>query len=249
MVYILPYIDQAPIYNSWQFNTQSGYTNANNLALVANPFMIAAYRCPSSVVAKFMAGRNGNGTIIMNVSYTGIAGTAVGGPTAGVSYSHSAGICSDAGILYANSQVSLVQIPDGTSNTWMVGEQSNHLLDVNGARSTSGYTSGVANGAGDYGWTMGAGIQANGILSQWSDGRQYNCTSVLYQINQIGFTAGATGLQNDTGQNFPLSSCHVAGVNMLFADGTVHFATNSMAITTVSALCTRGGNENVSFDE
>src|SRR5687768_6053717 len=29
-VYILPYIEQGPLYARWQFNNQSGYTNGNN---------------------------------------------------------------------------------------------------------------------------------------------------------------------------------------------------------------------------
>ena len=33
MVFILPYMEQAPLYNLWTFNGSSGYTNANNRAL------------------------------------------------------------------------------------------------------------------------------------------------------------------------------------------------------------------------
>jgi hypothetical protein len=36
---------------------------------------------------------------------------------------------------------------------------------------------------------------------------------------------------------------------MLFADGTVHFASNSMPIATMLALSTRAGNESVTFDQ
>jgi hypothetical protein len=37
-------------------------------------------------------------------------------------------------------------------------------------------------------------------------------------------------------------------VNMLFGDATVHFASNSMTLTTIGALATRNGNEVVTFD-
>ena len=254
MVYILPNIEQGALYQQWQFNNSSGYTNGANMTLIAN-LTLAVYRCPSSAVNPFMAARNGNGTILMNVSYTGIAGSAVGGPIAGFSYNSNAGISSDSGVLFGLSQVKLVAITDGTSNTWMVGEQSNHLLDVNRAPITAGYTAGVGNSGGDYGWIMGADF--TGPVSGFTDGREYQCTSVRYQINQIGWAAnsasitgnGSQGLHNDTGQNFPLSSGHTGGVNMLFADGTVHFAASSMPLATINALCTRAGSETVTFDQ
>jgi hypothetical protein len=153
----------------------------------------------------------------------------------------------------------LTQITDGTSNTWMVGEQSQHLLDPNKNPITVGFTSGVGNSAGIYGWTMGAAIGQNQNPANWGDGRCFNTTAVRYQINQIGIVpagtngaaaaAAAAGVCNDDGMNFPLSSNHSGGVNTLFGDATVHFAANSMATATISALATRNGNEIVTFDQ
>src|SRR5437868_3138450 len=36
MVFLLPYVEQANMFNSWQLSGNSGYTNANNRALNAN---------------------------------------------------------------------------------------------------------------------------------------------------------------------------------------------------------------------
>jgi prepilin-type N-terminal cleavage/methylation domain-containing protein len=282
MVYILPHIDQGPIYQQWQFYgganaagtaavSGSGYQNVNNSAIISN-IMIPVFRCPSTAFPKFMAARGGGGGNPMNVTYTGISGSAVtpgstnGSPggnyvqgccsaPSGTAYG---GYASDTGILFAGSQVELTQITDGTSNTWIVGEQSNHLIDAGGNPVTAGYTSGIGTSAGLYGWPMGAAIGVNQALSGWGDRRSFNCTSVRYQINAVGLVpAGSTGVSpaafaagvhNDDGMNFPLSSNHTGGVNMLHADATVHFASNSMSITTMGALATRASNESVSFD-
>jgi prepilin-type N-terminal cleavage/methylation domain-containing protein/prepilin-type processing-associated H-X9-DG protein len=252
MVYILPNIEQGPLFQRWDFaGGNSGYVNANNCTL-ANNTVIPVYRCPTSPMPNFA--NNWNGSTKMLVSYTGIAGSAV---TPGGVGNYQQGCCngsgsyaSDSGILYSGSQVQLSTINDGTSNTWIVGEQSNHLLDANRVPVTGGFSSGVGNSGGIYGWTMGAQIGLNQQPSAWGDGRHFNCTAVRWQINQIGFAnTPATGTNNDVGANFPISSGHSGGANMLHADGTVHFATNSTPLTTIHALCTRAGGESVTFDQ
>jgi prepilin-type processing-associated H-X9-DG protein len=50
--------------------------------------------------------------------------------------------------------------------------------------------------------------------------------------------------------NFPLNSGHTGGVNILFADGTVRFYTNSTPLNpTMWALSTRAGGETVSIEQ
>ena len=135
MVYILPYVDQGPLYASWNFAGSSGYTNATNCPLVNN-LMLAVYRCPSSPVPKFNTSlerhhqdgcqlywQPGDGNhrcraVRLYLQHDLLATANPG-----------SGFQSDAGVLYTNSQVELTQISDGTSNTILVAEQSNHLLD------------------------------------------------------------------------------------------------------------------------
>lgn len=244
MVYILPYIEQNAIYSKWQFSSSSGYTNANNNALVAQK-TIPIYRCPSSSVPDFMASRGGIDGRLMNVSYTGIAGSALG--TTG---KYNVGCCngsgpfsSDLGILFAGSRVAMTAITDGTSNTWMVAEQSDHLRDVNRQPITGGYTAGVGNSGGLYGWTMGAQTGAASAAT-WGDGRHFNCTTVRYTINKTGFTnSAAEGTNNDVGTNFPLNSGHTGGINVCLGDGSVRFFTDSLDIAQIHNFSTRAGGE------
>jgi prepilin-type N-terminal cleavage/methylation domain-containing protein len=254
-VYILPYIEQGAIYSKWDFNGgQSGYTNGTNTALMNN-VTIPVYRCPSSTVPDSF---NWNGAQRMHASYTGIAGSAVNPGSTGT---YQQGCCngngswaSDTGLLFAGSKVRLTDITDGTSNTLMIGEQSNHLRDANNAPITAGFSSGVGNSSGIYGWAMGAAHNKGGGQSGWGDGRHFNCTSVRWQINKIGFTSadpgnGTNGCNNDVGANFPLSSGHTGGVCVALGDASVRFVSDSLSLATLDAICTRAGGEtNVSMD-
>lgn len=244
-VFILPYLDQLPIFQAWVFQNSSGYNNSANTMLVNN-VTIQAYRCPSTNLPKFYSSSNNGGSIEMFTTYTGISGSAA--DSASYASSGNAGIVSGSGILYPNSQVQLTQITDGSSNTIMVGEQSSHLRDVNGNPITGGY-SGITS-QGPHGWTMGANGD-NRVPPNYQNGgdnRSFNCTTVRYQINQIGMTnVCSAGTCDNTGTNIPLSSQHMGGANMLFADGTVHFLQNSTPLNILQALCTGVGQEAVTY--
>jgi len=258
-VYILPYIEQGNIYAKWQFQGQSGYQNTNNrdavrVAATNTAIQIKPYRCPSSPVPD-QHNSSGHGGALMHTSYTGIAGSVITGqpapfvnptPIATAACCNGSGnLMTDNGILFGNSQVAITAITDGTSNTWMIGEQSDHLRDANRQPVTAGYSSGVGNSAGLYGWTMGAAVTPGQTQSQWTgDGRHFNCTSVRYEINRAGLgNSAATGTNNDVGLNFPLNSGHTGGVNIGMADGSVRFYSSTMTLTVISALCTKAGGE------
>jgi prepilin-type N-terminal cleavage/methylation domain-containing protein/prepilin-type processing-associated H-X9-DG protein len=242
-VYILPFIEQNAIYSNWQFNNSSGYTNGNNYNLVNN-ITIKPFACPASPLPPF-APRGGSGGMFMTTAYVGIAGSVINGAGAsGVYTTGQAGLASDNGLLFAGSKVTMVGITDGTSNTWMIGEDSDHLRDASNQPITAGYTAGFGSAATpDYGWTMGASFGGSG-WTNGQDGRHYNCTAVLYQINQIGVgNSGTSGLTNDSGDNFPLKSAHTGGVNIGMGDGSVRFFTNSLDLPSINAFCTRAGGE------
>ena len=250
MVYILPYIEQNAIYSQWTFSSHSGYNNSANMNLVNN-ITIPGYRCPSSVVPDYFTS-GGVSVKKMIVSYTGIAGSAI---TTGSTGTYQQGCCngsgswaSDTGILFAGSKIGFADITDGTSNTWMIGEQSDHLRDTNRQPVTSGYTQATGNSGGPYGWTMGASCPAGGGQNGWSDGRHFNCTSVRFRINQTGFTnTAANGHNNDAGANFPLSSSHPGGVLMGMADGSCSFFAETLDLTVIHSLATRAGGETISL--
>ena len=169
----------------------------------------------------------------MFTSYTGVAGSSI---DAGVS-SGANGVQSGGGILFASSQVTLVGITDGTSNTLLVGEQSNHLRDVNNQAIPGAF--GAITSQGPHGWTMGSGNAAVGAA--YTD-RHFNCSTTAYTINQKGLP-NSGGTAENTGNNIPLSSGHSGGANMLMGDGSVRFMTDSTALLTLQWMSSRAGGE------
>jgi len=241
-VRILPYIEQGPIYAKWQFSGQSGYTNSNNVNMVSN-LTIPVYRCPSSPLPEFYASSNNNGSIEMFTSYTGISGSHTD-PTCA---NNGQGTISAGGILFPNSTIKIAAITDGSSNTIMVGEQSNHLRDTNNNIITGSYS--AITSQGPHGWTMGTGADTR-IPPAFPTDRSFNCTTIRYTINQIGMSnSSGNGTGDNTGTNIPLSSGHTGGAQVVMADGSVHFFTNGMPLVTLQQLCTRAGNEIVTFNQ
>jgi len=249
-VYILPFIEQNAIAQQWVFNTHSGYTNATPNGAIIRNITIKPFRCPSSPVPDTFS-RGGAGGVIMVDSYTGIAGSVMPSVTPaplnvknGTCCNGSGNLFTDNGVLYADSRVTLVGITDGTSNTWLIGEQSDHLRDANRAPVTAGYTALCGNSGGLYGWPMGASNPSGRTWNSGEDGRQFNCTSVRYLINQTGFANdAATGTNNDVGANFPIMSGHSGGANVALGDGSIRFFSNSTSAAVISYYCTRAGGE------
>jgi len=229
-VYILPYIEQDNIFQKWVFNgANSGYVSPN--VQLINNITIKTYRCPSSPIAPFYANSNNNGSIEMMTSYTGVAGSTLDTPLASTGYGYNSG----GGILFANSQVTMVGITDGTSNTIMIGEQSDHLRDANNNPIPGSFT--AITSQGPHGWTMGAGGQQVGAA--YGD-RTFNCTTVRYQINQRGMSNNcAAGTCDNTGNNIPFSSGHSGGAMMGMGDGSVRFMRSTIPLATLQAYAGR----------
>jgi prepilin-type N-terminal cleavage/methylation domain-containing protein/prepilin-type processing-associated H-X9-DG protein len=250
MVFLLPYIEQTGLYNNWSFTGNSGYTNVNNRTIDAST-VINLYRCPSTPLPMFSPGV----PTVMQPCYTGISGiiggygTVIPGYTEGranlgglsTNYCCGAGWSSAGGVLFAGSQVTMSQISDGTSNTMIVSETSNWIYDTLNARHQ--WTPG-----GLYGWTMGT--NANSPAPNHfpgGDNREFNVTAIRYLINQsrgwppLGNTGGL-GVGIDNGNNFPLSSGHIAGVNALFADGHVFYLQQNLSLGVLGQLATRDDN-------
>jgi len=256
-VWILPYVEQDNIFRQWQLNNHSGWTNATNKAILNNngPVTIPIYRCPSTPLPPF-ATTNGLGNLMVG-SYTGIAGSVIvrsdgtvpsPGPYAVGCCNGSGGQATDNGVLYAGGLVTLAAVSDGLSNTWVVAEQGHHLRDVNGKPITSGFTRGFGSSETLYGWTMGSAINQGVSPASFGDGRHFNATSVRWKINQLGpWTSAdpAYGVNNDAGPNFPLSSAHSGGINVLNGDGSVRFVRDSVSLDVQSAMCTKSGGESI----
>ena len=246
-VYILPYIEQGAVYDKWVFNTNSGYNNANNMPYT-NGLKIKVYRCPSSPLPDQYTVSNNAGALQIFSSYTGVAGATGTVTLNGASYTYpistytTNGNIGATGALFANSKVTLTSITDGTSNSVIVGEQSDHLRDASNQPIAGTY--GAITSQGMYGWTMGATGTGTGAAYL---GNTYNCTTTRYLINQrgIGSTAAA-GTASDGGNNLPFSSAHTGGAQMLFGDGSIKFLSATTDLTTLLGYSTIASGEIIS---
>jgi prepilin-type N-terminal cleavage/methylation domain-containing protein len=239
-VYILPYIEQSNIYDRWIFDgNSSGYTHSTNMPLV-NQVKIKVYRCPSSVIPDTYATSYNAGSIQMMTSYTGIAGAySATAPFNNVG-SGGYGYTAQDGCLFANSSQNMSALTDGTSNTIMVGEQSDHLRDSNNQPILGSFS--AITSQGPHGWTMGAGNANKG--KDYTD-RHFNCTTVQYSINQRGLpNSGGTG--DNMGNNLPLSSRHSGGCIVTVADGSSRFLAQTTAINVLLAFS--GGQDGQVFE-
>jgi prepilin-type processing-associated H-X9-DG protein len=276
MVFILPYIEQDILFQQWQHSGCSGlpeYAPAANVALLNSTFL-KTYACPSNPTPTFCTNTGGNistttypnGVQVQQACYVGIMGanswsgyteTRLLSTTA--FFNSNVGIASLGGMLFYNSMVTVSDVRDGTSNTMMVGEESDWIWDQNGKTTTFGnFRSG-----GPHGWAMGwyacgsgtaAEFEANSIatiqtLATNFQMECYNCTTIRYGINQkTGWNnslVSSTGVGTNPGLNFPLFSAHTGGVNVLFVDGSVHFLSDNTNINTLSALATRDDGQAV----
>ena len=241
-VAILPFCEQGALYDQFDmigvnsphtgliYQSSSSTHNTDNGRLVAGrgiPFLF----CPSSNLDMFVL----RGTVVpgdkgaASPMYTAITG-AVDHRTAvdkdSQSNQHRAkGIQARGGVLLANQCLTFRDIPDGASNTALIGEQSGWCLSSDGTRVNCRSDSA-------HSFTMGATPEAN------SDDRWFNTTTVRYPINHRAWNSSGVGDQY-YGCNRPIQSAHPGGAHLLFGDGAVHFVSESLALTTLFDICNR----------
>ena len=151
-VAILPFIDQANIYNQWNFNSidktgsdqavDEGFCTAN--VLVAGRATLPWINCPSSALTNEQnAGLGGTPSIytsaptgnIQTNHYFGIAGAVpYGNFTDTPLTAWAGGAISTRGMIPDNKYTSIALCTDGTSNTMLIGECSNFLIATNGTK-------------------------------------------------------------------------------------------------------------------
>src|SRR5207248_2292325 len=104
-----------------------------------------------------------------------------------------------AGVFYRNSRTRLIEITDGTSQTVMIGERA--------WADSKGIWAGAPSGA----------VLRPGPRNPWQSVTAPAPTLVLAHNNWINIKTDADGGLDD------FSGYHSGGVNLLFADGSVHF--------------------------
>jgi hypothetical protein len=214
--------------------------NAN----VLNNKTFAFLKCPSSPLPVNGVGRDveydkantNNNLPVQDPNYTGISGggfpsprgvpphayplTHVKGSPPDTTYAP--GWASNGGILLQDIVVTTGEIPDGLSNTMVVGEQSDWCVDSSGqikdCRSDCGH-----------GFFMG------GAPEELE--RHFNTTCVINRLGDKSF--GSEGVRGNCGGNRAIQSAHSGGAMVGMADGSAHFISESINIYTLYDLANR----------
>jgi prepilin-type N-terminal cleavage/methylation domain-containing protein len=229
-VFLLPYIEQDPLYRQYYLNAPFFYVNPafgiDNQSVVNRPIKI--FRCPMAPLREMPYTYTFNYPGYPPISWQ--AWPADYSPVVGVADS----LNSYLGWGHNSSQLmgtlqpdiggTFASITDGTSHTILIAEiAGKNELWLAGPRDSGMTLSGFYGGQGGWGdATSGA--------------------SQLYGSSADGtVTPGACGI--NCSNDFGLFSFHTHGVNVVLADASVHFLSDSMSIFTLAALVTRGGDE------
>ena len=238
MVYLLPYVDQGPMFNKWVFTGNSGYNQGTNMANIRGRRM-AAYACPSSLRIDMSPSE----PFSWVAHYTAIAGAVDGSipgysdPTRQATFGN--GIIGRSGCMSNWSQINFRDITDGTTNVILVAEQNGILFDTALNPQISFH------GGWQHAWSMGQ--------ASFNGDRSFNNTTVRYPPNDfrnagggnLGWAQGATGISPNCGSNHPLSSNHVGGVHVCLGDGSVRMLSDNMDFATLARLCVRDDGQPV----
>jgi prepilin-type N-terminal cleavage/methylation domain-containing protein len=228
--YIMPYIDQANLYNSWNEDKyyQDNTTQTNGMTNVQiMRTTIPGLLCPSDPPFRAWGPLGG----ILNYNYAVNLGNLFWGTgnysgTPAVTFSGGSfyGSTSDTGTAYA-----LRDILDGTSNTLMISELKGGKVS-NDIRGLIWYQQFVGFNA-----FTGPNSTIPDYIGSW-------CTSAANAVMPC-VSAAPAGAANTY---MASRSQHVGGVQSVFCDGAVRFISENIDINTWRALSTRAGSELVS---
>jgi prepilin-type N-terminal cleavage/methylation domain-containing protein/prepilin-type processing-associated H-X9-DG protein len=235
---LLPYIEKSPIYG--QLNTFYNSPDSPNMWMGApsggtavlrqllREVVMPEFRCPSTDLPLFQAEVQNAGNYLFPC-YAGIMGSAIHrtvdqrGPNGS--------FCSAGGIFVGNRPIRLRDIPDGSTNTMMVGEISALPPNFNGteyrvAVPQSGAWIGSKNPREPNGNGTWSSTGAHDAGPGTTDMRAYNVTTVRQSPNP----KGVANFQLSRMCNPPLKSRHPGGVMILMCDGSVTFISDTIDV-------------------
>jgi prepilin-type N-terminal cleavage/methylation domain-containing protein len=231
---ILPYIEQAPLYNQIDFNYGEGSTATDgdrgpNAMLRAN--IIPAYLCPSDPARGGVPWKEPSGAIITGPTLTNTYGRLSYMANGGNGASESA---TGNGLFATNSRFGLRDILDGTSNCLtsaegIIGFPHEQTTDPAGTPLACPLTG-----------TVGSQDMARGHSWFWA-----------YRAGAAAFTTGITPNWQKTWEcNLDSAgiwraarSFHTGGVHGALADGSVRFISDNIDATTWSRLGSRNDGQ------
>ena len=229
---VLPFMEESEVADRLdRRGAHTGWVQLNeHNGQLADRFAPGFWFCPSSSIERLVAAGDYQ---LAAPSYVGVSGASShdGFPEARVSpCCRSDGEISAGGVLIPNRAIRLRHINDGLSSTLLVGEQSDFAYTDDGLpmRIDGGFPNG---------WI--AGTNSLGVPPEYGSPLlpTYNLATVRYSLNEHSYNL--PGVYLDRGANNPLLSPHAGVVHLLFCDGSVHAAADSMDVVVLKSLASR----------
>ncbi len=237
---ILPFLEQTTVYNRLNWGGSFGAGTTAAVAYMGgnqflSGFVLPSYRCPSSSLEMFPQSystsaasgsfnNQGNGWVSITSASWVPRRTSRGRKR--VSRLRAWLEC-DQGIMTVNECKGMNTVTDGTSNTIIVSEQSG---TVRKADLTSNY----------YGGWSGARNNATLSSSSCSDLWQTGATCIRQPPNS---QIDDPGNRNPYRNNTTVNSFHPGGIQVVIADGSVQFITDSIDFQIFKALAIRNDGQ------
>ncbi|HET6426217.1 MAG TPA: DUF1559 domain-containing protein [Planctomycetaceae bacterium] len=252
---IMPYLDQANLYNA--INLQEGFSGPTNAPLV-NGYKVPIYICPSD--AKGGTPRVASGVALYCLNYGANFGT-------WFIYDPVTGRGGD-GLFYPNSRIRLGDITDGTSNTLMVSEVKSWQAYTRNAPPPSPFDTTIPANVNDVVACVAVGLTdriqvptADGTgHTEWPNGHSHHSgftttmgpnTYVKWTFSGVDFDCDYASRQEGHATLSSFSaitsrSYHEGIVNSLLADGSVRTMSENIDLRIWRGLGTRSGGETLS---
>lgn len=239
---ILPYMDQAPVYNQLTFGPSRFHSNSSLFNTVLRGFIAPGFNCPSSPLPRNGVS-SGNIDNILNSQihdYTGIMG----------SYNVAAGITTEVldtgsgwgsfaaanGLLLVNETTKIRDNTDGTSNTIIVGEQSGNVAGTDMRANYWGGWCGTSRGdSTSGGQPMDSYPTGTTMVSAGTTTLRYP-PNTDHEALSVSTCVLNSGCGTPYRHNTPLSSYHTGGVHVLMADGATRFISENIDLATYARL-------------
>lgn len=252
LVRILPQLEQSAAYDQFTFH-DTDWSMQHHLDRnwnIVQQLRVPTFNCPSSPLTQIKSDQattaltqsqlNAPGTISLQlVNYVGIAGSYNRGsdltspPEPYRDHTYNSGRYTYNGVIVSINSINprairLRDISDGTSQTLMIGEQSNyHRNRETGA--SSDYRACTHSGGP---WTSGPAIN-----SEWVS----NLTSVRLPINSS--ESGTFGQRLPYAGNTIFNSPHAGGAQFAVGDGSVRLVSESVDFGILTRLCDRADGQ------
>jgi prepilin-type N-terminal cleavage/methylation domain-containing protein/prepilin-type processing-associated H-X9-DG protein len=215
VAHILPHLEQDPLYRKIDFSLPVEQIQFTDVRIVTLPILT----CPAD-----------NAVGVFDV--TSSAGILVGrAATNSYAACYGAGGLLEQepdfgnGVFYRNSHTRLTDIPDGTSNTFAIGERGARFVRAP--------------------W---AGVMTNGVV-QTTPGAPVYTAMMFGPPAMVMARIGNKPLNSPFSEPFDFFSSHPGGVEFAFADGSVRLVRASTPEYILQAMATRAGSEVVPIED